>query len=195
MTSTDITLADCLLRDQQDPLRDLRDLFNLPQGVIYLDGNSLGAMPHTAVARVGHAVTQEWGQGLIRSWNTAGWFDLPQRVGDKIASLIGASPGTVVATDSTSVNLFKVLSAALHINTQDAPARRVVLSERSNFPTDLYIAEALCKQHVYRLVLVDAGELDDFLNEEVAVLLLTHVNYRTGAMFDMAAVTAAAHRA
>jgi len=189
-----ITLQDCQRQDAQDPLRHLRAQFVLPDGVIYLDGNSLGAMPHSAAARVANAVSQEWGQGLIRSWNTAGWADLPQRLGDKIASLIGASPGTVVATDSTSVNLFKVLSAALHINTQDAPARRVVLSERSNFPTDLYIAEALCTQHGYRLLLVDAAELDSSLNEEVAVLLLTHVNYRTGAMFDMAAVTAAAHR-
>ena len=190
-----ITLADCLERDAQDPLRLLRDQFNLPDGVVYLDGNSLGAMPRSAAAKVAQAVTEEWGQGLIRSWNSAGWFELPQRLGDKIGTLVGASAGTLVATDSTSINLYKVLSAALHIAALDAPERRVVLSERSNFPTDLYIAESLCKQRGCRLQLVDADELDAALDATVAVLMLTHVNYRTGAMFDMAAVTAAAHQA
>jgi kynureninase len=194
MTPT-ITLADCEQRDAQDPLRHLRSQFELPEGVIYLDGNSLGAMPRTAAARVAHAVTEEWGQGLIRSWNTAGWFDLPQRLGDKIARLVGASPGSLVATDSTSVNLYKVLSAALHIAAQDAPQRRIVLSERSNFPTDLYIAESLCKERGCRLQLVEPEEISDALTADVAVLMLTHVNYRTGAMFDMPGVTAAAHRA
>ena len=194
MTPT-ITLADCEQRDAQDPLRHLRSQFELPEGVIYLDGNSLGAMPRTAAARVAHAVTEEWGQGLIRSWNTAGWFDLPQRLGDKIARLVGASPGSLVATDSTSVNLYKVLSAALHIAAQDAPQRRIVLSERSNFPTDLYIAESLCKERGCRLQLVEPEEISDALTADVAVLMLTHVNYRTGAMFDMPRVTAAAHRA
>ena len=124
MTSTTaITLADCELSDARDPLRHLRGQFTLPPGVIYLDGNSLGAMPRTAAAKVAHAVTQEWGQGLIRSWNAAGWFELPQRLGDKIGRLVGASPGTLVATDSTSINLYKVLSAALHIAAQDAPER------------------------------------------------------------------------
>ena len=196
MTSTTaITLADCELSDARDPLRHLRGQFTLPPGVIYLDGNSLGAMPRTAAAKVAHAVTQEWGQGLIRSWNAAGWFELPQRLGDKIGRLVGASPGTLVATDSTSINLYKVLSAALHIAAQDAPERRVVLSERSNFPTDLYIAESLCKERGCRLQLVEPDEIDAALTNDVAVLMLTHVNYRTGAMFDMAAVTAAAHRA
>jgi kynureninase len=190
-----ITLADCLERDAQDPLRLLRDQFTLPDGVVYLDGNSLGAMPRSAAAKVAQAVTEEWGQGLIRSWNSAGWFELPQRLGDKIGTLVGASAGTLVATDSTSINLYKVLSAALHIAALDAPERRVVLSERSNFPTDLYIAESLCKQRGCRLQLVDADELDAALDASVAVLMLTHVNYRTGAMFDMAAVTAAAHQA
>ena len=190
-----ITLADCQQRDAQDPLRHLREQFSLPEGVVYLDGNSLGAMPRTAAAAVARAVTEEWGQGLIRSWNSAGWFDLPQRLGDKIGALVGASKGTLVATDSTSINLYKVLSAALHIAAQDAPERRVVLSERSNFPTDLYIAESLCKERGCRLQLVAADELDAALDAGVAVLMLTHVNYRTGAMFDMAAVTDAAHRA
>ncbi|MDP3798143.1 MAG: kynureninase [Polaromonas sp.] len=189
------TLQDCRALDAQDPLRTLREQFSLPEGVIYLDGNSLGVLPKTAAARVAEAVTQEWGQGLIRSWNSAGWFSLPQRLGDKIAQLIGAKPGEVVATDSTSINLYKVLSAALNIAAQDAPQRKVIVSERSNFPTDLYIAEALCKERGMKLQLVEPDGIAAALTAEVAVLMLTHVNYRTGAMHDMAAVTAAAHAA
>ena len=188
-------LQDCVALDAQDPLRDLRQLFTLPEGVIYLDGNSLGVLPAAAPARVAQALTQEWGRGLIRSWNDAGWFALPQRLGDKIAPLIGASAGEVVATDSTSINLYKVLSAALQIAGQDAPHRSKVLSERSNFPTDLYIAESLCKQRGYDLHLVDSDRIEAALTEETAVLLLTHVNYRTGAMHDMADLTAKAHAA
>ena len=190
-----ITLQDCRALDAQDPLRPLRGQFTLPKGVIYLDGNSLGVLPNTAAARVAQAVTQEWGQGLIRSWNDAGWFNLPQKLGDKIAQLIGAKAGEVVATDSTSVNLYKVLSAALNIAAQDAPARKLVVSERSNFPTDLYIAEALCKERGLQLKLVEPEEITAALTADVAVLMLTHVNYRSGAMHDMAAVTAAAHAA
>jgi kynureninase len=189
------TLQDCRALDAQDPLRALRQQFTLPEGVIYLDGNSLGVLPKTAAARVAEAVTAEWGQGLIRSWNSAGWFELPQRLGNKIAQLIGAAPGEVVATDSTSINLYKVLSAALHIAAQDAPTRKVIVSERSNFPTDLYIAEALCRERGFRLQLVEPEEITAALAADVAVLMLTHVNYRTGAMHDMAAVTAAAHAA
>ncbi|HPH15205.1 MAG TPA: kynureninase, partial [Burkholderiaceae bacterium] len=187
------TLPDCRALDAKDPLKHLRDLFVLPEGLIYLDGNSLGVLPKTAAARVAHAVTQEWGNGLIRSWNTAGWFDMPQRLGNKVARLIGAAPGEVVATDSTTINLYKVLSAALNIAAQDAPQRKVVVSERSNFPTDLYIAESLCKERGYTLKLVEPEEIADALTADPAVLMLTHVNYRTGAMYDMKAVTAAAH--
>ena len=187
------SLEHCRALDAEDPLKPLRDLFSLPPGVIYLDGNSLGALPRTAAARVAHAVTQEWGDGLIRSWNSAGWFDLPQRVGDQIASLIGASAGTVVATDTTSINLYKVLSAALTIAAQDAPQRKRVVSERSNFPTDLYIAQALCQERGYELQLVEAEQIDATLLADTAVLMLTHVNYRTGSMFDMAAITDMAH--
>jgi len=179
----------------QDLLRPLRDAFDMPSGVIYLDGNSLGALPKTTAARVAEVVTQEWGQGLIRSWNSANWFTLPQRLGDKIARLIGADAGEVVATDSTSINLYKVLSSALSIAAQDAPLRKQVLSERSNFPTDLYMAQALCQERGFELRLIDADALAGALNDQVAVLMLTHVNYRTGAMHDMAAVTAAAHAA
>ena len=189
------TLQDCRALDAQDPLRALRDLFTVPEGVIYLDGNSLGVMPRAAPARVAQAVSEEWGQGLIRSWNEAGWFSLPQRLGDKIAQTVGARPGEVVATDSTSINLYKVLSAALHIAARRDPRRKRVVSERSNFPTDLYIAQSLCKERGLELHLVDDERVEEALNADTAVLMLTHVNYRTGAMHGMKAITAAAHRA
>ena len=190
-----ISQQDCRQRDAQDPLRTLRDLFDLPPGVIYLDGNSLGALPRAVPARVAHVVAQQWGQDLIKSWNSAGWFALPRRVGDRIAPLIGAGGGEVVATDTTSINLYKVLSAALNIAAQDAPGRRTIVSERSNFPTDLYIAEALCRERGCTLKLIEPHEVAASLTPDVAVLMLTHVNYRTGALHDMAAVTAAAHAA
>ena len=189
------TLTDVQRLDAQDPLRPLRDLFSLPEGGIYLDGNSLGALPRAVPARVAQVVAEEWGRDLIQSWNSAGWFDLPRRVGDKIAPLIGAGAGEVVATDTTSTNLYKVLSAALHVAAQDAPGRRTIVSERSNFPTDLYIAEALCRERGCTLRLIEPHEVAASLTPDVAVLMLTHVNYRTGAMHDMAAVTAAAHAA
>ena len=190
-----ISQQDCRQRDAQDPLRTLRDLFDLPPGVIYLDGNSLGALPRAVPARVAHVVAQQWGQDLIKSWNSAGWFALPRRVGDRIAPLIGAGGGEVVATDTTSINLYKVLSAALNIAAQDAPGRRTIVSERSNFPTDLYIAEALCRERGCTLKLIEPHEVAASLTPDVAVLMLTHVNYRTGALHDMAAITAAAHAA
>ena len=189
------TLIDCKHLDDQDGLRALRDHFALPNGLIYLDGNSLGVLPKATVTRVAEVVSQEWGQGLIRSWNTAGWFNMPQRLGDKIATLVGVGSGELVVTDSTSINLFKVLSAALSMAREDAPARQRIVSERSNFPTDLYMAEALCKQHGYQLQLVEPDEIEAALTADVAVLMLTHVNYRTGAMHDMSALTAAAHAA
>ncbi|MBK6008082.1 kynureninase [Ramlibacter ginsenosidimutans] len=188
-------LQDCRALDAQDPLRALRDLFTLPEGVIYLDGNSLGPLPKAAPDRIARAVREEWGEGLIRSWNTAGWFELPQRLGDQIATLVGARPGEVVATDSTSINLFKVLSAALSIARADAPARRTVVSERSNFPTDLYIAEGLCRERGFTLQLLEGEQIRSALADDTAVLMLTHVNYRTGAMHDMRALTRTAHAA
>ncbi|MFM7507790.1 MAG: kynureninase, partial [Rubrivivax sp.] len=166
-----------------------------PESLIYLDGNSLGVLPRATAARVQQVVAQEWGQGLIRSWNSAGWMDLPARVGDKIARLVGAGAGELVVADSTSVNLFKVLAAALAIARDDAPARRTIVSERSNFPTDLYIAESLAAQHGCELPLVEPEGLAAVLDARCAVLMLTHVNYRSGRMHDMAAVTAAAHAA
>jgi kynureninase len=188
-------------RDAADPLAGLRELFSLPEGVIYLDGNSLGALPKATPERVAVAVCDEWGDGLIRSWNDAGWIALPQRVGDRIGALVGARPGETVAADSTSVNLFKVLSAAARIVRADdaGGARRVIVSERQNFPTDLYIAEGLCRELGWTLELLEppaiAGRLAGERGRDVAILMLTQVNYRTGALHDMAAVTALAHAA
>ena len=181
--------------DAADPLAPLREQFDLPDGVIYLDGNSLGVLPRATAARVQQVVKDEWGVGLIRSWNSAHWMELPARIGDKIARLIGTGAGEVVCADSTSVNLFKVLAAALTIVKADAPARKVILSERSNFPTDLYIAEALARERGFELQLAEADEIPGLLNDRTAVLMLTHVNYRTGRMHDMAALTKAAHAA
>ena len=183
----------CAERDAQDPLRSLRQQFDLPEGLIYLDGNSLGVLPRTAAARLAEVTTREWGQGLIRSWNDAGWIHLPQRVGDKIARLVGAGPGELVAADSTSVNLYKVLSAAAAMAA--GGTHRVLLSERSNFPTDLYIAQSVAAQHGLTLQMVSADELPGQLNASVAVLMLTQVNYRSGRLLDMAALTAQAHAA
>lgn len=186
-----MTRADLEAMDRDDPLAPFRGEFILPDGVTYLDGNSLGALPRATPGRLAAVVEQEWGRGLIRSWNDAGWIGLPARVGDKIGRLVGAPEGTVVAADSTSVNVFKLLSAALRLR----PGRRVILSEAGNFPTDLYIAEGLAallgQGHELRLVAAD--EVAGALGPDVAVALLTHVDYRTGAMHDMAAVTAAAH--
>jgi kynureninase len=192
-STTAITQQHCQALDAQDPLRALRDQFQLPPGVIYLDGNSLGVLPKTTAARVADVVTREWGTDLIQSWNKNHWFALPQTVGDKIARVIGAAPGEVVAADTTSINLYKVLSAALNIAALDAPQRKRIVSERSNFPTDLYIAEAICKERGLVLQLVEPEDIAAALTPEVAVLMLTQVNYRTGAMHDMTAVTAAAH--
>jgi kynureninase len=169
-----------------------KDLFEIPDGVIYLDGNSLGVLPQATAARVQQVVQQEWGVDLIRSWNSAGWMDLPQRVGDKIARLVGAGPGELVVADSTSVNLFKVLSAALSMAQADTPKRRHIVSERSNFPTDLYIAESLARERGFELVLAGTEELPAALDAHCAVLMLTHVNYRSGRMHDMAALSRAA---
>jgi kynureninase len=188
-----VTLAECHALDEADELARFRDLFTLPEGVIYLDGNSLGARPRAATARVMEVMEREWGEGLIRSWNDAGWMATPARIGDKIAQLIGAPAGSVMVGDSTSVNLFKMLAVALAAR----PDRRVIVSERRNFPTDLYIAEGLAallgRGHTLRLVEPD-GVLAA-IDETVAVVMLTHVNYHTGAMHDMAAITAATHRA
>ena len=193
-----ITRRDCLARDSADPLASLRAQFAMAgadaEGVIYLDGNSLGALPAATGDRIKAVVESEWGVGLIRSWNSAGWIDLGQRIADKIATVIGAAPGEVVVADSTSVNLYKVLSAAIAIQ-KTRPARAVVVSERTNFPTDLYIADTLARAHGLELVLAEADEIPALLDKRVAVLMLTHVNYRTGRMHRMAEITEAAHAA
>jgi len=194
-----ISREDCARRDGADALAPLRDQFMLPEGVIYVDGNSLGALPRATPARVAAAVQTEWGDGLIRSWNDAGWITLPQRVGDRIGGLVGAKPGECVAADSTSVNLFKVLSAASRIAKADAPERSVIVSERQNFPTDLYIAQGLCRDLGWSLELLEPAAIVARLSEgrgaDVALVMLTQVNYRTGALHDMAAMTALTHAA
>ena len=189
------TRQDCVALDAADALAPLRDAFELPDGVIYLDGNSLGALPKATAARVQQVVRNEWGVGLIRSWNSAGWIDLAQRIGNQIAGLVGAGANELIVADSTSVNLYKVLSTAIAMQKVDTPARRTIVSERSNFPTDLYIAETLACEHGMTLVLIDADDLPAHLDDKLAVLMLTHVNYRTGRMFDMAQVTHDAHAA
>ena len=188
---THLTRSDLEARDAADPLADFRGRFLLPEGVVYLDGNSLGALPAATPGRLEEVVRREWGEGLIRSWNRHGWIDLPQAVGDRIAPLIGARPGEVVVADSTSVNLFKLLAAALKLR----PDRRVILSERDNFPTDLYVAQGLVDLLGGRAELrrVDREELPAALDSGVAVAMLTQVDFRTGRLHDLAAVTAAAH--
>ena len=196
----------CVAADANDPLAPLRDQFELDaidaQGLIYLDGNSLGVLPKAARDRVRQVVDDEWGTGLIRSWNDAGWVTLSRRIADKIARLIGARPGEVVVADSTSVNLYKILSAAIAVSGSHAAAshaagrrRTRIVSERTNFPSDLYIADSLARAHAFELVLADADDLGAHIDDRLAILLLTHVNYRTGRMHRMADVTRAAHDA
>lgn len=177
--------------DANDPLGSYRERFDLPEGVIYLDGNSLGALPKATPARLEQVLRGEWGEGLIRSWNSADWITLPQRVGGKIAPLVGAQPHEVIVADSVSVNLFKLISAALKMR----PGRKVILSEPGNFPTDLYMIEGLESQGLAKRRLADRDTVAEALDEDVALLLLTHVHYKSGAMFDMAALTKAAHDA
>ncbi|MGE5203633.1 MAG: kynureninase, partial [Acidobacteriota bacterium] len=184
--------ARCEILDRDDPFASFREQFLLPEGVIYFDGNSLGALPKAVPARIRRVVAEEWGEGLIRSWNAAQWIELPRRVGDKIAPLLGAEPGEVVAADSTSVNLFKLLSAALELQ----KGRSIILSEADNFPTDLYVAQGVRDQlgRSHKLRLVAADELMAAISEETAVVMLSHVNFRTGFRHHLEAVTAAAHR-
>ena len=186
-----VSLADVRALDAADPLRRMRERFDLPAGVIYLDGNSLGAAPKAAAARIAEVVRGEWAVGLVRSWNAADWIGAPQRIGAKIAPLIGARPHEVIACDSTSVNLFKLLAAALQ---RQAP-RKVILTEPGNFPTDLYVAEGAARLLGTAVRLAPAERLADAIDAGVAVVMLTHVHYRTGARHDMARLTAAAHDA
>jgi len=167
-----------------------RALFHLPEGVIYLDGNSLGPLPKAAAARIARTVTQEWGDLLIRGWNAAGWMDLPARLGDRIGRLIGAPEGTVVLGDTLSIKVYQALAAALELN----PGRRVILSDTGNFPSDLYMADGLVRTlgRGYELRTVPPEEVAAAIGPEVAVLMLTEVDYRTGRLHDMRALSRAA---
>ncbi|MBK0421228.1 kynureninase [Leucobacter sp. CSA2] len=188
----------CVAADAADPIAHFRERFTLPDGLIYLDGNSLGVLPAAAPARAADVVTREWGTDLIGSWGKNDWFETPVRIGEKLARLLGGSEGAAVATDTTSINVFKALGAAIGIQAEDHPERRVIVSERENFPTDLYMVEGLITllDRGYELRLVDGpDDIDAALGEDVAVVLLTHVNYRTGRMWDMAGVTAKIHAA
>jgi kynureninase len=188
-----LSRAACEALDAADPLAAWRERFALPDGVIYLDGNSLGPLPRATAAIVQDAVRRQWGEDLITSWNKHGWVDLPQRLGAKIARLLGARPHEVLVADSISVNLFKLIAAALGLRSD----RPVVVSERGNFPTDLYVAEGLRDLLGGRLELrlVETEELEAALDHDTALLMLTHVDYRTGRMHDMARLTAAAQAA
>ena len=184
-------MVDVAERDARDPLRGFRDEFQLRDGLIYLDGNSLGAAPRATAARLEHVIAQQWGEGLITSWLAAEWATAPQRVGDKIAALLGANSGEIVAADSTSVNLFKALTAALSLR----PERSVILSEATNFPTDVYMMqgiEAFSGGRVQAETVAPEAVLDR-LDDDIAVLLLTQVHYKSGLVRDMAEVTRRAH--
>jgi kynureninase len=181
----------CLGLDRDDPLRSCRDRFIIPEGTIYLDGNSLGVLPRGVAERLATTVKDEWAHSLITSWNDHSWFDLPRRIGDRLAKLIGAPAGTVVACDTISINVFKLLGAALRLR----PDRRIVLSDTGNFPTDLYMAQGLIDflGQSHRLKLVEPEDVEDAITEEIAVVLLTEVDYRTSRLHDMKALTRKAH--
>lgn len=170
-----------------------RAFFDLPEGMIYLDGNSLGPLPKTAAARVAKTVTEEWGQMVITGWNRAGWIAMPSRVGDRIARLIGAAPGTVVMGDTLSIKVYQAIASALEMR----PGRRVILSDTGNFPSDLYMADGLCRTlgQGYTLKTVTPEEVAGAIDDSVAVLMLTEVDYRTGRRHDMADLTARARKA
>lgn len=179
--------------DRNDPLAAKRDEFLIPEGVIYLDGNSLGPLTKGAKARIAAAVSDEWGEMLIRGWNDAGWFTAPERVGDRIGKLTGAPAGSLTVADNTSTNVFKCLSAALALR----PDRRVILSDNGNFPTDLYIAQGLAAGlgRDIEVRTVAPEEVEGAIGDDLAVLMLTEVDYRTGRRHDMAKLSKKAHEA
>jgi kynureninase len=192
--TTGLTRSDAEAMDRADPLRTSRDAFALPPGIIYLDGNSLGPVTHHALVAVERTAREEWGRDLIKSYNDAGWWQLPVSVGDKIGPLIGAAPGETVACDTTSANIFKLLHAALDLR----PGRSVIVAEGQSFPTDLYIAEGVIatKPGVrIRLEGVDAPTIEALMDDTVAVVLVNQVDYRTGVRRDIAALTKRAHAA
>ncbi|MBF9041882.1 kynureninase [Rhodobacterales bacterium HKCCE4037] len=169
----------------------MKDRFDLPEGVIYLDGNSLGPLPKGVAERIGRAVTEEWGGQLIKGWNASGWMAQPSRVGDRVGRIIGAPEGSVVMGDTLSLKVYQALSAGLQMR----PNRKAVLSDNGNFPTDLYMAEGLIRHlgHGHELRVVDPEQVVDAITEDLAVVMLTQVDYRTGRMHDMAAITEKAH--
>ncbi len=189
--ATTLDRAGALALDAAAPLAGRRDLFTLPEGVVYLDGNSLGALPRTVAARLDSVVRQEWGTGLISSWNTADWVGLSRRVGDRIAPLIGVGAGDVHVGDSTTVTLFKTLVAASRLR----PGRRAIVLEPTTFPTDGYVAAGVARLLDLELRWCDPADPAACLDEDVALLALTHVDFRTGAMYDLAGLTRAAHDA
>ncbi len=186
-----ISRSEAQAMDQADSLAHKAAEFSLPTGVIYLDGNSLGVLPASAMARVKHAVEIEWGRDLITSWNKHGWWELPRKAGDKIARLIGAVPDSVVVADSISVNLFKVLSAAV----AKRPGRKIILSDSGNFPSDLYVAQGLCtfKGDGHELRVVEPEAVYEFITEDVCVVLITETDYRSARRHNMLQITARAH--
>ena len=188
-----ITWADCVEQDAKDPLASRRALFSLPKGVIYLDGNSLGVLPRNVPARVMAAVEREWGETLIKSWNEHGWFHLPQKIGARLERLIGAEPGSVIVGDTISVNLFKILTCALGQRRD----RKVILSDSGNFPSDLYVAQGLTAflQNGYAVRVVAPEDVAASITSEVAVVMITEVDYRTARRHDMMAITKLAHDA
>ncbi|HMK80953.1 MAG TPA: kynureninase [Xanthobacteraceae bacterium] len=179
----------CLALDRADPLAHARERFVLPAGVNYLDGNSLGAVPKGVAERVARTVESEWGEGLIRSWNAAGWYESPGRVGARLAPLLGAAPHQVTVTDTVSVNLFKLLVAAARLR----PLRKTILAERGNFPSDNHIVESVARMLGLNARFVPAAEIAAAVDDDTAVVELSHVNYRSAEIQDMAVVTAAAH--
>ena len=189
-----ITQHDCAVLDQQDPLGYCRDRFNLAPGIIYLDGNSLGALPASAPARLQQTIDNEWGIDLIQSWNRAGWFDLPAVLGDRIGSMVGAEPGRIVVCDNTSINLIKALHATLGLN----KARNRIIAHRGEFPTDLYIIQSAaesCGREISVDLLENEQDIVNQFDHDVAVAVLSQVNYKTGKLLDMAEITLAAHEA
>ncbi len=190
LASDPLSRAAAIARDAIDPLRARRDDFLLPDGIIYLDGNSLGALPRATPPRVAQLIADEWGEHLIASWNRHGWIDAPGRLGARIAPLIGANADDVIVADSTSVNIFKLLTAACAAR----PGRSTILTEPGNFPTDLYVADGVARLLPgHRVRTVDADAIVAAIDADVAVVVLTHVHYRTGRKLDIAAITAAAH--
>jgi len=186
-----LTREDLAALDDADSLARFRDAFDLPAGVVYLDGNSLGALPKATAARVNDLIVRQWGEGLIRSWNTNAWIEAPIRVGAKIAALVGAEPHEVVVADSTSVNLFKLVAGALALR----PGRKVILTEPGNFPTDLYMLqgiEALFGDAV-TLKVLPHEDLPAAIDEDVAIVVLTHVHYKSARRWPMADITPMAH--